>query len=117
LKVINFNAAFMLPDDFKGNARDALRLIADYGDELAENAGGISPNLSDMHSLSPERVKLLEDTGELLQNLLIAAVKEDCRLVASFGHGEWDEEKEEWIEHDYDGNIKREDSDDENDKD
>jgi hypothetical protein len=108
MKIFYMNAAFMLPDDFGGNARDALRLIADYGDGLMDDETSNTPDHSDMHSLSPEQAKLLEGTGELLYNMLMQAVKEDCRLVASFSHGDWDEEKQEWITHDYDGNIKRE---------
>lgn len=84
MKAVYANMMFKLPDDFNGTYRDALRLAADYGDEMAEANNGNSPNHAKSFGELTEREKqVFDEASAILQARFEAATKEGLQWVNS----------------------------------
>lgn len=106
MKILYANLMFQLPDDFMGTYRDALRLYADYDEELTKANGGKSPNYAESDGATPtaEEDKILNAAMNVMQELHRRAMKCGRRAANSCCLAEYSEEENDWTYLDYDGN-------------
>lgn len=111
MKILIIQGAFLLPDDFEGNARDGLRAIADYGDSLEKDGSRKTPNTTKDSDFTEEQRNLLGEAHELLYERIWEMMDGEDRFVGNYSHATWDEENEKWIQFDYDGYPLKEEGD------
>jgi hypothetical protein len=104
------NAAFILPDDFDGNAQDALRLVADFGDEQdVEDFGSAfdfthigkelefssekEEEIGMIRPLDSNSIKTITNMQDLIYRIITDCALKGHRLVASFYMTDGDEER------------------------
>lgn len=111
MKVLIIQAAFLLPDDFEGNARDGLRAIADYGDSLEEGDSRKTPDVTKASDFTEKEITLFAEAQDLLYKRIWDMKDGEARFVGIYASATWDEENQKWIRFDWDGYPLKENND------
>ncbi len=100
MKILYANLMFQLPDDFEGTGRDALRLIADRGDVLASENGGVFSDLEKDNPLSLEEEYIFNKAQELLHRRFEQSLAAGHKGV---NFANFSDEQQDWLTVDSDG--------------